>query len=346
MIHPNPLLRTLQTYTPGDQPSSLDVIKLNTNEFPYAAAPEVIQAIAAAANDDVRLYPSPRCDALRQRLAEFLGVRTENILVGNGSDEILRLIVQAYGGPDRMSAIVRPTYSLYPTLIQMFGAEAQSFELKDLTGIPDSLVRAAWDLLFLSSPNAPLGTMFSDQEIASLASSGGLLALDEAYIDFAGAEDHSALPQKYENVVLIRTFSKSFGLAGLRVGYALGAEVVIAELGKLADSYNVNRLSQAAAVAALDAAKYYRGKAEEIIANRSWLGDELRARGFQVPESRANFLFAFHARAAEIFSRLRERNIFVRHFSDPPLDGGIRVSIGTREQLDALLSALDALSLS
>jgi histidinol-phosphate aminotransferase len=343
VIQPNPVFRSIAPYTPGEQPQDGRTVKLNTNEFPYPAAPEVIRAIREAATDDVRLYPSPRCDRLRERLAEHHRVAPENIFVGNGSDEVLRLVIQLYASPDRMIATVWPSYSLFPNLVAMTGASLHEFPLDDMEKIPASLHKAAWDMLLLPYPNPPLGTLFPESEIDRLASHDGMLVLDEAYADFAAGADHTPLIKRRPNVVISRTFSKSFGLAGLRAGYLIADASIIREMGKIADSYNVNRLTQAAAVAALDALPYYREKVRQICADRDWLRTELIARGFDVPESHANLIFARHPKAHEIFLALKAEGLLVRFFNTGTLSGGVRISIGLRHDLERLLQVVDAL---
>ena len=342
-LQPNPFIRSLAAYVPGDQPSDPNVIKLNTNEFPYPAAPEVIEAIRREAADTIRLYPSSRCDALRRKLAELNGVEPDWILVGNGSDEILRLVTQAYAGPGRMTAMVQPTYSLYASLVQMTGTEIHPFALEAMERLPEEIWDYEIDLFLLSIPNPPLGTLFARAEIERLAGRCGLLLLDEAYIDFAGVAGGEDLVKGRANVMVTRTFSKSFGLAGMRVGYAIARPEVIAALDKIADSYNVNRASQAAALAALEARDYYAAKVRLVMQDRDWLRGELARRGFAVPASAANLLFAKHPRAEEIYRKLRDRKIYVRYFSSAPVAGGIRISIGTREQLEKMLAEIDSI---
>lgn len=341
---PNPFLRALAAYTPGDQPRDPRSIKLNTNEFPYPAAPGVLEAIRRAGDDSIRLYPASRCDALRAKLGEIHGVAPEQIFVANGSDEVLRLVIQAYSGPGRMTAMTSPTYSLYPTLVQLTGSSIQDFPLEDMERLPPALFEARCDLLLLCVPNPPMGTLFSPGDLARLAETSGLLLLDEAYIDFAQGVTNFNLLQARDNVILCRTFSKSFGLAGLRVGYAIAHPEVIALLDKLADSYNVNRISQAAALAALESSDYYRDKVALIRRDRDRLREALVRRGYRVPESHGNFLFAFHDRAKEIYEGLRQNHIYVRYFAKGGLAGGIRISIGTGEQMDQLVAAIDSLS--
>lgn len=343
MIQPNPLFRAIEPYVPGEQPQDGRAVKLNTNEFPYPSAPEVIRAIQESATDNVRLYPSPRCDRLRERLAAHHGVGPENVFVGNGSDEVLRLIIQLYSAPGRMVATVWPTYSLFPNLVALTGAALQEFPLEGMERIPGALYDAGWDMLLLPYPNPPLGTLFPEEAIERLASREGLLVLDEAYADFAQGADHVELLKRQPNVVISRTFSKAFGLAGLRVGYALADAGVIQSLSNIADSYNVNRITQAAAIAALDALPYYREKVRQICADRDWLRGELTSRGFDVPESHANLMFARHSKAKAIYETLKLEGILVRYFASGELAGGVRISIGLRSDLERMLAIIDRL---
>ncbi len=340
-IQPLPYLRDLEAYTPGEQPGENQVIKLNTNEFPYPPAPQVIEAIREEAGDKLRRYPSPRCDRLRERLAQRHGIRPDQVFVGNGSDEVLKLILQVYAASGRTTATLNPTYSLYETLVKMVNGNYQAYNLVDLETWPDNLSADAWDVFLLCVPNPPVGTLFGLDKLEYLSSSEGLLVLDEAYIEFADEVDPAYTSFERLNVIRTRTFSKAFGLAGLRIGYAFGPADLISQMSKVADSYNVNRISQAAALAALDANDFYSAHIAEMRANRSWLAGELTRRGLNVRAGQGNFLFAEHDRARAIYDFLKQRQILVRYFARPPLDSGLRISIGTRAELEALLSALD-----
>lgn len=341
-IQPQPFISRLEAYTPGEQPGEAGVIKLNTNEFPYPPAPEVAEAIRREAGNMLRQYPSPRCNALRERLARRHGVEADQVFVGNGSDEVLRLLIHAFGGPGRTTASLRPTYSLYSTLAQIANGDYQEYLLDDLESWPQDLSGSGWDVFLLCVPNPPVGTLFGIDKVKYLSTAKSLLVLDEAYIDFAEGIDSDYTGFQAPNVVRTRTFSKAFALAGLRVGYAFGPRDIIAQISKIADSYNVNRVSQAAALAALDAEEYYAARIAEIRTNRSWLAKELDARGFQTRRSHGNFVFTSHPRAREIYEALKSRGILVRHFPKAPLSGGLRISIGTREELQTLLRGLDA----
>lgn len=339
---PRPYLAGLDVYVPGEQPSGEGYIKLNTNEFPYPAAPEVLEAIQREAADTVRVYPNPTCAALREGLAARHGVEPEQILVGNGSDEILRLLTAAWGGRGRTMAVVEPTYSLYPILAAQFETAVEIHPLEEGgEQLPESLFASGCECCFLALPNPPLGSVFAREAIERLAVKPWLLVIDGAYVDFAEEAEVVDLIERCPNVVVTRTFSKSFGLAGLRVGYAIAHREVIQTLGKLRDSYNVNRISQAAALAALAAEDYYQGKCREIVASRQKLTAALEARGFRVHPSQANFLFARHPEAPTLYARLKERKILVRYFSHDGLTDGLRITIGTPEENEALTAGLE-----
>jgi histidinol-phosphate aminotransferase len=345
---PRPHLVSLAAYVPGEQLQGPGIVKLNTNEFPYPPAPEVVEALRAVAAD-VRRYPDPTATALRERLAALHAVLPDQIFVGNGSDEVLRLLAQTWIEPGRRLAIVRPTYTLFEILAAQCGVAADVYPLEDAERLPEALFTASWDLCFLPVPNPPLGTVFPDAALRRLAGRGGLLVLDEAYIEFADpavARAHRAMLDACPNVVLTRTFSKSHGLAGMRIGYAVAHPQVIAVLHKLRDSYNVNRASQAAALAALAAAPYYRARCDELIAERGRMARELAARGFLVHAGQGNFVFARlpAARARAVYEALRARRILVRYFALEGLDDGLRVTIGTPRENAALLAGLDALA--
>lgn len=342
-IQAQPFLSRLAAYTPGEQPLEPGVIKLNTNEFPYPPAPEVIDAIRREAGSMLRRYPSPRCQALRDRLAVRHGVAPEEVFVGNGSDEVLRLIIQAYGGPGRTVASLDPSYSLYATLVQIADGNYQVYTLDNLMEWPAHLTADEWDVFLLCVPNPPIGTLYDVDNIKYLSTGKGLLVLDEAYIEFADEVSPEYRNFKAPNVVRTRTFSKAFALAGLRVGYALGPRPIIDQLSRIADSYNVNRISQVAAVAALDAEPYYAARLDEMRASRGWLSAELTGRHFEVRPSQGNFVFAMHPDAKALYEGLKGKGILVRHFNRPPLDGGLRISIGTMEELQRLMTAIDEL---
>lgn len=340
---PREFIKHLESYTPGEQPTDSGTIKLNTNEFPYPAAPGVLEAIRQAATDLVRVYPNPTSAPLRKRLAELHGVLPEQILVGNGSDEILRLLIHAYTGPERTLAMVEPTYSLYEVLAQQFEARVRPYPLDGGEGLSQDLYDSPCEVCFLPVPNPPLGTAFSEADLRRLADKPWLLVLDGAYVDFSAGFDPLALLADHPNVVIVRTFSKSSGLAGMRVGYAIAAVEVIAQLHKLRDSYNINRISQVAALAALDEADYYQARCREIVSSRQTLAQALGVRGFRVHTSQGNFVFARNEKAVVIYSSLKKRKVQVRYFDRPGLADGLRITVGTPEEIKGLLDQLDEL---
>jgi histidinol-phosphate aminotransferase len=335
-----PFLEKMRAYTPGEQMNGPQIVKLNTNENPYPPAPAVMAEIQAALGR-LRLYPNPTSEPLRRALAAYHGLEPEQVLVGNGSDEILRLLVHATIGPGGCVGMVDPTYSLFPVLSASFEGTVRVYPLVDREKLPDDVFNGPEPLFILPNPNPPIGTLYTRAEIAALCQGreGRLVAIDEAYVDFA-PRDVVPLLAEFTNLVVTRTFSKSFSLAGVRVGYMLSCASLIEQFGKLKDSYNVNRLSQAAASAAIGASACMEENARRIVQTREETASALRALEYRVPESHGNFLFAIHPQAASHARQLRERGILVRYLDQPPLRDGMRISIGTPEQMARLFEAL------
>ncbi len=342
-----PVVRAMTAYVPGEQPQDRRYIKLNTNENPYPPSPKVIEAVRAAAGDDLRLYPDPLADALRDRAATVYGVRRENILVGNGSDELLSLIVRACVGHGDQVVYPYPTYSLYDTLVTVQEGQAVHVPYPADFSLPAGLAEARGRVTFVCHPNSPSGTAVPIEAIQALARQvAGLLVVDEAYVDFA--EAHAlALVHESDNVVVLRTFSKSFSLAGMRIGLAFAAESIIDELLKLKDSYNVSRLSIVAATAALEDYAWMQANVARVRRTRLRLTQALRARGFSVPPSQANFVLARRpGRDLEgVYQGLKARGVLVRYFATPELADAVRISVGTDAEIDALLAALGEIGL-
>jgi len=344
----NPWVSNMHGYVPGEQPKATDVIKLNTNEAPYPAAPEVNEAILQeSGRGNFNKYPNPTCEPLRISIAQRLGVTPEEIVVGNGSDEILRMLVHAFTRPGENDtiAVASPTYSLYDTLAAMFGAKVETHLSKAPDYLlPESLIEASARIVMLPNPNPPIGTWYGNPDLECLAAADPdrLVIIDEAYVDFAEGD---ALPvyRKYENVVISRTFSKSYSLAGLRAGFCVARPRLTEALNKIKDSYNVNRLTQAAALAAWNAKSYYSDMVGRIKEDRVFLAEELKKRGFTVPPSQGNFVFAKRTGAKKLYEELKARNILVRYFDTPGLSDGLRITVGTRDELMKLLDGLDAL---
>lgn len=370
-----PLVRVLHAYVPGEQPKIKGLIKLNTNENPYPPSPRVLRAVRAAVDGRLRLYPNPTAERLRDELAKLHCCKPENIIVGNGSDELLALAVRCFVEPVaafgkmppselqevklRRSAgtslcrtgvqYFTPSYSLYPVLADIHGAAKNHVPLKSDFGLPtvaDLKHGNVWDfraaLTFITTPNAPSGRGYATRELESLCKAQrGVVVLDEAYVDFA-RENAMRLALKYPHVLVARTFSKAFSLCFQRVGYFVGHPGLIAALHKIRDSYNVNGLGQIAAAATLGDPAYYRANFKKIIATRAWLSRELTKLGFRVMPSQTNFILAkpplFPAQAW--LQKLREWRILVRWFSASEVKDYLRITIGTQREAAALVKAV------
>jgi len=336
-------VRRLEAYTPGEQPKAKSVIKLNTNENPYLPSPKCAEVLKGFDLDRLRRYPDPVFAALRARIAKMWNTVPECVFVGNGSDEILTLVAKAFVEDSEAIGSLDPSYSLYKTLAA----------IRNVPFIPTPLESDfTWNgrisgnpaLFLLTNPNAPTGVFTPAEMIAAAAKRfKGVLLVDEAYADFAKTNCVPlAAAAKNRNVIVMRTFSKSFSLAGLRVGYCIGPEDLIDALYKVKDSYNVDALAQSVALAALNDLKWMRSNAAKVRRTRSRTLKELAKRGWDVLPSESNFLFArpAHRPAAEIFEKLRARNIFVRYFKGPRTGDRIRITIGTDAEMDSLLKAL------
>ncbi|OPZ19607.1 MAG: Histidinol-phosphate aminotransferase [candidate division BRC1 bacterium ADurb.BinA364] len=338
---PRRAVREMSAYTPGEQPADPAIVKLNTNEFPYPPAPEVVEALRREATAALRLYPNPSAAPLRAALAELCGVAPERVFTGNGSDETLRYLFHAFAEPGDSIAILDPTYSLYPVLAKMFDERIEAHAAGEAPRLPESLFASRARLFVVANPNPPLGVFYPLREIARLADARpeALVAVDEAYAAFAPG-DCLALARERANVLVSRTFSKSHALAGMRIGYAVAHPAVIESLDKIRDSYNINRASQAVALAALDAHGYYEAKAREIVETRERLRQALLEMGYRVPPSSGNFLFARSGDGRATLEALRKRKILVRFFDDPALRDGVRITIGSPEEIDRLIEAM------
>jgi len=362
-----PLVRELHPYIYGEQPKVKGLIKLNTNENPYPPSPKVLAAVKAATDGRLRLYPNPSAQVLREKLAKRHRCHADNIIVGNGSDELLALATRAFVEPvgTRCSASATrlrsstalpnetvqyftPSYSLYPVLADIHGAIKNPVPLKPDFSLPSlaELRRGGvWKfdaaLTYVTTPNAPSGRGYSTKELDSLArAQKGVVILDEAYVDFA-EENAMKLALKYPHVIVARTFSKAYSLCFQRVGYFVGHRELIAALHKIRDSYNVNGLGQAAAVASLNDLPYYRANFKKIIATREWLSCKLTRLGFCVFPSRTNFILVQPPRfaAREWLRRLRARKILIRWFNFPEVKNYLRITIGTPAEVAALVGA-------
>jgi histidinol-phosphate aminotransferase len=352
-----PLVHELHPYVPGEQPKIRGLIKLNTNENPYPPSLKVLRAVKAAVDERLRLYPNPTASLLREKLAKLHGCRAENIIIGNGSDELLAIAVRAFVEPqacskNRSAATVQyftPSYSLYPVLAATHGARVNAVKLASDFSLPSvaALKRdCLWDfhaaLTFVTTPNAPSGRGYSTAELDALRrAQRGVIVLDEAYVDFA-PESAAALALKHPHVIISRTFSKAYSLCFQRIGYFIAHPELIAALDKIRDSYNVNGLGQVAAIATLGDLPYYRRNFRRVIATRERLSSALRDLSWDVLPSATNFILAKPARftARQWLDELRQRKILVRWFDYPEVRDWLRITIGTDHEANALLRAI------
>ncbi len=331
-----------KAYQPGFQPRQTDVLKLNTNENPYPPSPAVMKVLAEFDAEKLRRYPDPIGNEFRQAAAKLHGLSPDHILCCNGGDELLTIAFRAFCDRDRPVAYPVPTYSLYPVLANLQNCRAIEVPFDSQFNLPPKLTSTGAGLTIVSNPNAPTATFIDTPELASLAGElEGILLIDEAYVDFAEA-DCLSLVNDCDNVIILRSMSKGYGLAGLRFGYAIASPSLIEGLLKIKDSYNVNALAVALAAAAIKDQKYFKENVETIKKQRKKLAGQLRALNFEVPESRANFLLAKckDRKAADIYDKLVQRNIYVRYFDLPALSDKLRITVGTGQQNDKLVSAL------
>lgn len=329
-------------YTPGLQPDDTDVVKLNTNENPYPPSPEVLAYIAGLNSDSLRRYPPILWDEFRCAAAELHGVRPEQIICGNGADELLAILVRCCCDGNRSLAYPVPTYSLYPVLARIQDCPVIEVPFDDDYAIPSRLAETGAALTFFCNPNAPSCTFVSSAEIANLAGRiDGVLAIDEAYVDFA-EENCLRLTADFENIVILRSMSKGYSLAGLRMGYAIGSQRIIDAMLKVKDSYNVSIVTQVAATAALRDQAYFRSNIDKIKAQRSRLIDDLRQLGFELADSSTNFVLARPrgVSAKELYNGLIDRGIYIRYFQQADLADKVRITVGTAEQNDSLIAAI------
>jgi histidinol-phosphate aminotransferase len=339
-------IAAMHGYVPGEQINDAGVIKLNSNENPYPPSPKVLASIAAAADAALRRYPEPASDTLRQAASRVYGVHVDRIIAGNGSDELLSMLMRCFVGPGDRVAYATPTYSLYDTLVDIQGAAKASVRYADDFSIPPALARQRAAVTFVCNPNAPSGTIVSRASIARLARAvRGILVVDEAYVDFASNPDASCIPlvRRHDNVIVLRTFSKSFSLAGLRIGLAFASPALIAGLMKVKDSYNLNRISATAATAALQDLSWMRRNVVRIQRSRAALSAALARLGFHVYPSETNFVLARRPDTdmRRIQRELKGRRILIRHFDVPGLEDCLRISVGTPAEIRTVISALN-----
>ncbi len=338
-------LAALDPYVPGEQPRDMQYVKLNTNESPFPPAPAVLQAVAEEAGK-LNLYCDPECTRLRAAAAALYGLAPENILPVNGSDEALYFAFTAFCDSTRPMAFADITYGFYPVFAAMTGTPAHIVPLREDFTLDPADYCGLHENIVLANPNAPTGLALAPADIESILRSNpdNVVIVDEAYVDFGG-ESCVPLIGKYENLLVVQTFSKSRSLAGARLGFALGSPALIAGLNTVKFStnpYNVNRMTQAAGVAAIASQDYTLENCRRIVENRTYTAKALEAMGFRVLPSKANFLFAAHpaAEGQALYSSLKKRGVLVRWFDKPRIRDWLRITVGSREQMDALLAAL------
>ncbi len=341
------ILKNVEGYVPGEQPKMQGIVKLNTNENPYPPSPRVLQAVQEISTEMVRKYPDPVSKRLRETIAEHYGVAGADwIIVGNGMDDILAMAVRAFVDPGDTILSPYPTYTLYETLANLHGATMNYVDLDGEFQLPEQFYSTKGRMCFIPRPNAPSAVAAGQQAMERLCKEfNGLVFIDEAYADFA--EDNCVgFPRAFENAIVGRTFSKSYALCGLRLGFAIARPETIRELMKVKDSYNVNVVAQMAGVAALNDTEHFRSCVARIRKNREWLTQALTGMGFRVPPSQTNFVLAQWTgtpAAREIFEALRARAIIVRYFDAPRLRDAMRITVGNEREIEALIDALHAI---
>ena len=330
----------LEGYEPGFQPKQLDVVKLNTNENPFEPSPKVMEKLRNITTEQLRRYPDPIANQFREAAGELNGVSADHIMCCNGGDDLLNLAFRAFCDDNRPAAYPVPTYSLYPVLAKIQNCPVIEIPFDKEFNLPSKLTTTNAPLTIVCNPNAPSGSFINIEEIASLADEiSGVLLVDEAYSDYA-EKNCASLVKDFDNVIILRSLSKGYSLAGLRFGYAIAQPELIEGLMKVKDSYNVDAISIALATEAIKDQEYFKSNIEKIKMERTRLTNELRNLGLKVPNSFSNFVFAEYKNAATIFEELKKRNIFVRYFPYPGLENKLRISVGTPEQDDKLIRAL------
>lgn len=336
-------VRSMAGYTPGEQINDSDVVKLNTNENPYPPSPKVFEAVRAALTGDrLRKYPQPLGDHFRRTAGRVLGVDPDSILIGNGSDDILTILTRAFVPEGGRMASLSPSYTLYRSLAEIQGAKYETAPFTADSKPPNPWPLRGADLTFLANPNSPTGTALRPTEVTAFAEqAGGAFVLDEAYADFAETNGLE-LVGKVPNLIISRSFSKYYALAGIRFGIAIAPPEVVRELVKVKDSYNCDVLSLAAATAAIEDQDYYAGLRAKILATRGRMTIALTELGFHVTPSQANFVWCRRddRPVKPLYEALKAKKILVRSMSYPDYGDGLRISVGTPAEVECLLTEL------
>lgn len=334
-------LAELEAYVPGEQPKDKRYIKLNTNESPYPPPKSVTDSIGKAEIEDLRLYSDPECTALKSAIAKQYGVNTKNIFISNGSDEVLNFSFMAYG--DKGAVFPDITYGFYSVFADLYGINTEIVPLRDDFTVDINAYCGKNSLVVLANPNAPTGIALELFEIEKIVSSNPdcIVIIDEAYVDF-GAESAIKLTEKYSNLLVVQTYSKSRSMAGARLGFAFASEQIIEDLEKIKYStnpYNINRITQIAGAAALNNQAYFDGNCRKIAETREYVKKELIKLGFTVTDSKANFLFAKSDKIGgkELYLSLKERGILIRHFENERIKDFNRITVGSREEMEIFL---------
>lgn len=338
-------VKSLDPYVPGEQPQDQQYVKLNTNENPYPPSPRVIEAIDQYNKQKLKLYPDPESTLLRQALAQRFGVETENVFVGNGSDEVLAHSFQAFFKHQQPLLFPDISYSFYPVYCGLYDIEYRTLPLGEDFSVNIEDFNVANGGIILPNPNAPSSVLLALDQIEQLCNnSSSVVIIDEAYIDFGG-KSAVALTSKYDNLLVIQTFSKSRSMAGLRLGYAIGHKDLIEGLVRIKNSFNsypVDSIAQIAAVASLQDEAYFQQSCQAIIRTRDHLTEQLAQLGFKVLPSAANFIFATHPghSAEQLYLKLKKNGVLVRYFKKAGIDQYLRITVGTDQEIEILISKL------
>ena len=342
-------LKALQPYVPGEQPQDMQYIKLNTNESPFPASPKAVAAINGEEVSRLYLYSDPDCKALIAAIAKRYGLQPEQVTVGNGSDEVLWFALRAFCDENTPLAYNDITYGCYKTWCSMLNVPSKILPLQEDYSVDLSLYRGLDSTIMITNPNAPTGLCLSTAQIEEVLQQNPhhVVIVDEAYVDFGG-ESCVGLIDKYDNLLVVQTCSKSRSLAGARLGFAMGNAELIADLNRIKFSfnpYNVNRLTCLAGIAAMEDEEYFQNCTRTVAQTREKTAAALKTMGFTLTDSKANFLFAESSRipGGELYRKLKEKGILVRHFDKPRLENRLRITVGSEQQMEALLTALKEL---
>ncbi|WP_445491197.1 histidinol-phosphate transaminase [Niallia sp. 03133] len=345
----NELVKKLDPYVPGEQPKDKSYVKLNTNENPYPPSPYVLEAMKQAVDEQLRLYPDPNCDQLREKIAEHFHLSSDQVFVGNGSDEVLGFSFMSFFSPERPVLFADITYSFYKVYANLCDLQVNLIPLEDDFSLPVSSFCKPNGGVVIPNPNAPTGQLLSLAAIKTILDSNpdSVVIIDEAYVDFGG-ETAIPLIKDYPNLLVVQTLSKFSSLAGIRVGFALGHPSLIEGLNRLKNSFNsytLDRLALAGAVAAIEDYAYFQEMAERIVTTREHTVAQLKKLGFSIVPSKANFIFITHPEieAETLFHQLKSNGILVRFFNKPRISNYLRVTIGTDNEMQQFLSGVQSI---